>query len=157
MFGILYNILSPDNKSSCMALGPNLIFQYQFMVWPWVPLRTSEILRIFRMEKVIMYIIHTVVPRSFLRFIPTILGNGQYNYFFSRKSCPLCCKQGNKVLSRELAISIKLFYPLFVPKWVVIWCWSHCWKLVAHVNLLYLSMHHCMHAHLQTEHWAPGV
>ena len=63
-----------------------------------------------------MYIIHTVAPQRFLRFIPTILGNGQYNYLFSRKSCPLCCKQEKKVLSRELVISIKLVYTLFVPK-----------------------------------------
>ena len=48
------------------------------MVWPFVPVHTSEILRIFRMGYITVYLLHKVAPQRLLRCITTLPGTVKF-------------------------------------------------------------------------------
>ena len=77
------------------------------MVRPRVHVCTSEILEIFWMGKIIVYMVHTEAPQRLISFIPTPPGNGQYQYLPYRKSFLLYQNKGNEVISIESVISLK--------------------------------------------------
>ena len=58
-----------------MAKGLNLIFRYQFMVFPLVPFCTSKSLRIFHMGYITVYMVHVVAPQLLVHCIIILLGN----------------------------------------------------------------------------------
>ena len=72
----------------CVEKGSNLIFQYQFMARPLIPLRTSESLRIFSMGNITVYLAHAVAPRRLHILFPwyRVLVNFLMLFPFGKKS-----------------------------------------------------------------------
>ena len=80
----------------CMSprgIRVDLIFWYQFMVCLWFPVPTSEILRIFLMGYITVYLSHAGAPRSLVRGIRTLLGTVQFSHAVTlRGKLPLWSK-----------------------------------------------------------------
>ena len=65
-----------------MDEGLELIFQYQFMILPLVVVRTLEILIIFRMGKITVYLTHALEQQCLVCCIPKLPGNSQFFTLF---------------------------------------------------------------------------
>ena len=119
------------------------------MVQPWFPVRTYNILMIFRIGYITMYLAHAVSPRRLVHCISTLPGIGQFFTLLPLVKRLSLSTPGNVGYSDRLMI-IQMVYPLLVH------CVSFCRivgvvsEVVACTHVWYCPMSQHMHVLCRT-------